>query len=313
MTAIIGNTASLFQPARLFLGVPGSAASSRASAPGTSPATTGGASSSADPAVRGTGFAQARLASLLVLPDDVAKSLAEDQKRAADLLAVLDQAKKSMISDLKGEALEKLNRARKKLELLRMFGGDPKAVAREAKRIAEEIRAAAREYAAALKAEGGGDVSAAEGEQGTAQATGTSEAAEAGAKPADAAPAVVETADLEAARQQTVQAYQDAAARAAAQANKDRGEREVLAQFKDAAREVKRLIEDAVRKLKAKNPSDPDAREAEQAKAAMEKEIKELSDTIQAQRDGGTTDIFVGALAGIATANVVAPAVDILT
>jgi hypothetical protein len=155
-------------------------------------------------------------------------------------------------------------------------------------------------------------------EQGAAQATGASEAAEAGAKPADApakeaAPAVVETADPEAARQQTVQAYQDAAARAAAQANKDRGEREVLAQFKDAAREAKRLIEEAVRKLKATNPFDPDAREAEQAKAAMKKEIKELSDTIQAQRDGGTADVFVGALAGIATANVAAPAVDILT
>ena len=90
MTAIIGNTANLFQPARLFLGVSAPATSSQTSTPGASPATTGGASSSADPAARGTGFAQARLASLLVLPDDVAKSLAEDQKRAADLLAVLD-------------------------------------------------------------------------------------------------------------------------------------------------------------------------------------------------------------------------------
>jgi hypothetical protein len=227
MTAIIGNTASQLQLARLFFGV---SASSRPSASGTSPPATGRGSSGMDPAVRSTQSAQARLASLLVLPDDVAKSLAEDQKRAADLLAVLDQAKKSMVSDLKGAALEKLNRARKKLELLRMFGGDPKAVAREAKRIAEEIRAAAREYASALKAEGGGDVSAAESapvsasasvtsvpvEQGAAQAT-ASEAAEAGAKPADApakdaAPAVVETADPEAVRQQTGQAYQDAAA-----------------------------------------------------------------------------------------------------
>ena len=78
--------------------------------------------------MRSTLSAQGRLASLLVLPDDFAKSLAEDQKAAADLLAVLDQAKKSMASDRKGEALEKLNRARKKLELLRMFCGDPKAV-----------------------------------------------------------------------------------------------------------------------------------------------------------------------------------------
>jgi flagellar basal body rod protein FlgC len=124
---------------------------------------------------------------------------------------------------------------------------------------------------------------------------------------------LTEIGALEAARQQTVQTYQDAAARAAAQANKDRGEREVLAQFKAAAREVRRLIDDAARKLKAENPSDPDAREAEQAKAAMEKEIKELSDTIQAQRDGGTTDVFVGALAGVAAADAASPAVDILT
>jgi hypothetical protein len=328
MTATIGNTASQFQLARLFFGV---LPPSRSSASGTSAAATGGTSSS-DPTVRSTLSAQARLASLLVLPDDVAKSLAEDQKTAADLLAALDQAKKSMANDRKGEALEKLNRARKKLELLRMFGGDPKAVAREAKRIAEEIRAAAGEYAAALKSEGGGNVPATDSVavgaspsatpappgQGVVHVPGVADAGEAGAKPADApakdaAPAIVETADPEAARQQTVQAYQDAAARVAAQANKDRGEREVLAQFEDAAREVKRLIEDAVRKLKAKNPSDPDARDAERAKAAIDEEIKELSDTIQAQRDGSATDVFVGAVAGIATAGAAAPVVDILT
>jgi hypothetical protein len=45
----------------------------------------------------------------------------------------------------------------------------------------------------------------------------------------------------------------------------------------------------------------------------MDKEIKELSDTIQAQRDGSATDVFVSALAGIATADIALPAVDILT
>ena len=83
MTAIIGNTASQLQLARRFFGVSVSATASRASASGTNPAASGGPSSS-DPVVRSTLSAQGRLASLLVLPDDLAKSLAEDQKAAAE-------------------------------------------------------------------------------------------------------------------------------------------------------------------------------------------------------------------------------------
>jgi hypothetical protein len=363
MTAIIGNTASRLQLAQLFFGVSGSAASSTASASGTNPVATG-VSSSVGPAVRVTLLSQARPVALLqtpsnslglALPDDLAKSLAKDQKAAADLIATLDQVKKSMTSDRKAAAMEKLDRARRKLELLRMFGGDPKAVAREAKRIAEEIRAAAREYAAALKSEGRGDASAADSaavdasasttaappDPGAAQAAGAAAAGEAAAKPADGlakgdAPPVGETAaaatnqphnlvdqdpanqepvketDRDAARQKTVQAYQDAAARVDAKAGKERVEQETLAKFKDAAREAKRLIEDAARKLKAKNPSDPDARDAERAKAAMDEQIQELSDTMHAQQDGSTADVSVGALAGVGTA-AAAPVLDILT
>jgi hypothetical protein len=87
-----------------------------------------------------------------------------------------------------------ISRARKKLELLRMFGGDPKAVAREpsgSRRKSAPPPGNTRPRL--IKAEGGGDVSAAEtapaaasasvtsvpAEQGAAQATGASEAGEA--------------------------------------------------------------------------------------------------------------------------------------
>ena len=228
-----------------------------------------------------------------------------------------------MASDRKGEALEKLNRARKKLELLRMFGGDPKAVAREAKRIADEIRAAAREYAAALNSEGG-DVSAAASAPVDASAAVTSVFRPAlrrqqkrtrsrqmrlprtllqpsSRRPIPSSPA------------EPAQAYQDAAARVAAQANKDRGEQEVLAQFKDAAREAKRLIEEAVRKLKAKNRIGPRRSGSGAGQGRHGKRDREAFRHHPGATGRRRPRCLRGALAGVATADVGAPVVDILT
>ncbi|WP_163363558.1 hypothetical protein, partial [Enterobacter cloacae] len=75
--------------------------------------------------------------------------------------------------------------------------------------------------------------------------------------------------DKATAREEAAKAYQDMAGKLGQKGAASTAEREVLDKFKQAAAEAKRLIEDAVRKLRARNANDPDAREAEKAKNAM--------------------------------------------
>ena len=228
-----------------------------------------------------------------------------------------------------------------------MLGGDPATIAKQAKAIAQEIKAAASEYSSALKSEGADGATAA---AATAAIDSTSPETDtpAGAIGADAvaagpattaAAAVVVTAtppdqsgsgasaasvnpaatsapqalakptDPEAARQKTIKAYQDAANGAAAKASHDRGEQDVLAKFKDAALEVKQIIEDAARKLRAKHRSDPDASAAVQAGVAVDQAVQELSDAMQAEPSSGGVDISISL--GIVAAAV--PTLDIRT
>ncbi|MGL4288423.1 MAG: hypothetical protein ACRCVA_18890 [Phreatobacter sp.] len=278
------------------------------------------------------------------------KALAEAQKSSRDLLAKLDQVRTSAVSDRKAAAQQKLELARKKLQMLRMMGGDPKTIARQAKQIAQEIREAAKEYGAAVQSGGGASMGAATTEAPTAPAeaaaakggeasagaaadptTGTEGQSQA-SKPAEAAQAGQPdkeqpgqgtadkgsvdkgSVDKATAREQAAKAYQDMAAKVDQKGAANQAEREVLDKFKQAADEAKRLIEDAVRKLRARNANDPDAREAEKAKNAMLKQIDELGDTMRAAEtgadaagppaDGAGVD---GAGAGVAT-----PAINIL-
>lgn len=81
--------------------------------------------------------------------DEAIKALQENQQRTADLLRSLTQAADDMKRQRKAAAQEKVERLKKELELLRRFGGDPKAVARQAAAIARELASAAKDYAAA--------------------------------------------------------------------------------------------------------------------------------------------------------------------
>lgn len=283
------------------------------------------------------------------LSDDLANALTEQLQKTSEALTTLDQARSSVAADSKGEAEQKLDRARKKLQMLRMLGGDPATIAKQAKAIAQEIKAAAREYSAALKSEGDGGATAAAATATTDSTSPETEipaetgAAAVGGNPtAAAAEAVVvkatspdrsgdrsdgsaagldptaksassqaaaQPADAEAARQQAIQAYQDAAKGAAAKASRDRGEQQVLEKFKDAAREVKQVIEDAVRKLRAKHPADPDASAAVQAGVSLDHAVQELAGVMQAEPGNASVDISIS-LGSVAPA---VPTLDIKT
>ncbi len=87
---------------------------------------------------------------------DQAKVQSDEQQKANDSIRTLSQAKKQFVADRKAAALQKLEQARTKLRLLRSLGltGDPKTIAREAKRIAQEISAAAGNMALQSRAKG---------------------------------------------------------------------------------------------------------------------------------------------------------------
>ncbi len=256
-----------------------------------------------------------------------------------------------MIADRKRAALQKLELARKKLEILRMLGGDPGSVARQAKQIAQEIAAAAREYGAALQAEGGAD--GADAANVAPEAPASSEATasrgsppSAGAETADATdaaggsagtdtPAAATTAGMGPAlakdgvpdasvalttkatdpaveRQKTAEAYQAVAAKMADRANKAKGEADDLAKFKDAAREAKELVKNAAHKLKAKHPDDLAVADAQRATAAMDREIQDLGARMEAQQGGSIAEGIASASAGSGTTDTASPAVNIL-
>jgi len=236
------------------------------------------------------------------LDEDVVDALSEQLEKTSDALTKLDQAKQGMIGDRKAAAEQKLELARKKLALLRSLGGDPKTIARQAKAIAQEIKAAAIAYGEALKAEGAvgaaaGPVTDATGIAADPAASG--DPAVAGDAPADSssAKASATTDDTEAAASQDAPLPQTPAEKAEADAKAGQHDREVLEAFKDAAREVRRMMEEAARKLKARH--DPDANATAQESRAMDKAVEELGEIIGNGQSGAAdaataiTDIIV--------------------
>ncbi|MEM1046695.1 MAG: hypothetical protein AAGL24_11100 [Pseudomonadota bacterium] len=80
------------------------------------------------------------------------KREAADEPSDADVL--VDRLTSNLSDSRLAAAEQKLAAAEQKLEMLRFLSADPAAVARQAKQIANEIKAAARDYRAALKASG---------------------------------------------------------------------------------------------------------------------------------------------------------------
>ncbi|HYG89710.1 MAG TPA: hypothetical protein VD978_26035 [Azospirillum sp.] len=83
------------------------------------------------------------------LDPEVAQRLKEMREQATQAMQTLDKAKVDMRKQRKQAALEKLKRINEALRMLRMVGGDPKAMAREGARLARELAAATKEYRAA--------------------------------------------------------------------------------------------------------------------------------------------------------------------
>jgi hypothetical protein len=243
---------------------------------------------------------QKALDALNALPDNLASALSDQLQKDSDALNTLDQARKSTASDRKAEAEKKLEQATKKLQLLQILGGDPKALASRAKEIGKEIKDAAKEYTAALKDEAGGSAAAAAATTATtAQGPATTASDGAGAATPDAAIAAASdpaqssatvTDPASAPQRATVQPPQSAADKAAADAENYRlgqHERDVVANFKAAAKTVNEIMDKARQQQKAKNSTDPGASGTAQVRGEMDKAVQDLSDTVEIKQDGG--------------------------
>jgi hypothetical protein len=286
------------------------------------------------------------LSQILDLPKDVV----DRRRKANDTILQLHDAQRSMVSDRKAAAKQRLDMAGAKLQMLRMFAGDPKAMAQQAKQIAREIQQAAREYGAALKVEGGaaatgaiaGPPAQANGDQAGAAAEaspgegGLAGGTEAGAgervDPAETAAAADDAPDAKAGepatrsanpaktdQEKAAEAYQAAAADLSSRHSKAQGEREAIDAFKQAAREAKRLIEEAARRMKAEEGGDGEVRQLDASARAMTRAVDDLDRAAaETGQVGPAGQAGLGAANGLAVATAsiaaapIAVAVDIL-
>ncbi|MCZ8315878.1 hypothetical protein [Phreatobacter sp.] len=256
------------------------------------------------PAAAGAGVqATGRADPTAALADTVQLSPEARAKHVAaqETLGKLQQATASMATDRKAAAKQKLDQAKAKLQMLRMFSGDPKAMARQARQIAQEIREAARDYGAAAASEAPAEATPSDQAPGTAAGqTGAETASDArnpqGEDKASASPAPDPAKTGEAGkapdagsagterpptdeerRQQVADAYRAAAHDIASRGAKAQADREDIEQFKDAARQARQLLQEAARRLKQEKADPAEIDEIEKASRSMTHEVDELS------------------------------------
>ncbi len=90
------------------------------------------------------------------LDQEIAKRLEQTREQAAQASKTLDTSKTEATEQRRTAAKEKLDLIRKALRMIKMIGGDPKSMAIEGARLARQLAAAIKEYAAA----GGKDAAA---------------------------------------------------------------------------------------------------------------------------------------------------------
>jgi hypothetical protein len=194
------------------------------------------------------------------------------QGTAEETLAQLQQANRSMATDRKAAAKQKLDQAKARLQMLRMFAGDPRAMARQAKQIAQEIREAARAYGAAGAADAPAEATSAESAS-PAQTKAVAPDAPAAKAPTGEDP----TPSAEEPRQQAADAYRAAAQDIASRGAKSQAEREEVEQFKDAARQARQLLQEAARRLRQESSGPAEIEEIEKVSRSMTRAVEDLS------------------------------------
>jgi hypothetical protein len=203
---------------------------------------------------------------------------ADQEPSKPDAVKTLDQARLDLLARRKQDALDRLDHARKEIELLRTLGGDEKSIAWKAKQVAEQIGKAAVEY---------GDAAAGirrSGDSATPDQPADGSAADANATSTDRDSAAKQ--DAPSANDASTQASkQPSSASTPTSTTSDPSavttDADAVKAFSDAAGQLKRVFEELVLKGKIKHTSSRDWIEAERARAKMGQEIQDLSDEIE--------------------------------
>ncbi len=77
---------------------------------------------------------------------------------ASEVINKLKEAGKQAVNERKGTARQRLDQLKAQLQMLRNSGADPKLIARIAKQLAQELKSIAKDYASAVKDEGGMEI-----------------------------------------------------------------------------------------------------------------------------------------------------------
>lgn len=208
----------------------------------------------------------------------IADLVPKDEKRekAQQAADTLKQAVTNGSRERKAAAQQKIDRLKQELLNLKMMGGDPKAIARQAARIAQELGAAAKEYSAAGGGGGGGadaaapqeatpDAAAAKPQEATPDAAAAKPEASALTGPAETTVPVkadattLPTAEAKTPEQQR-QAFADKVnqdvAKLQQKGDAAQADAKVVAEIRRLAAELKALIEQQRRRAAAENRDD---------------------------------------------------------
>jgi hypothetical protein len=262
--------------------------------------------------------AQARLqASGVKLSDDQKKKLAEQNQTAQQIGDMVKSSK----DDRKALAKQKIEQLKKRLQQLRMSGGDPKLIARQAAQLARELKQAVQEYGAAsatatavpananvpqananadaTSANAAGDGAAA-AETAAVPADGTTATAVPDTPPESPEASVGVTGDEPQANlpadggtrpdEGRVRALLDHVAEKAAGAGAARAEREVINDIKTLAKQIKALFEQSKRKAEQEKGSDPDLNQDGKAVGEATREIDKVVQDLEKSLNGSGSD-----------------------
>jgi hypothetical protein len=245
---------------------------------------------------------------------EAAKAKLQDFQSA---LTTLENLHESSNSTAAGLAAQKLEALKQRLKMLMMFGGDPKAIAKEAAQIAKEIGQAAKAYAQAA----GGSSSAPAPPAAPDQAAGAEAAAPVDAAAAEAAPALVPdtpppgASPAEATKPAADGSKTDAnadkpKAAAAPTTSKPSGPDAILEEAKQLAARAKAILKAAIARAKQQQHADPmELADDEKKMSDAEKAIRDAEKAMGS--DAGPSAYAAGGQAVAAPAATPAPSVSV--
>jgi hypothetical protein len=212
-------------------------------------------------------------------PDDPA-----DQQNDLDAIKTLDKARQNLSARRKQDALDKLERARKELELLRTLGGSEKSIAWKARELAQRIGKAAVEYGDAAR------VSRRSGDSTAPDQQADASAPDASATSPDRDPAIkLDAAAPNDASSGTSKPSTQTGTADNTSASSVKTDADAVKAFADAEVALKRVFEELVLKGKIKHTSSHEWIEAERARAEMGQEIQDLSNQIESGQNIAAT------------------------